>query len=229
MNTWGFVNSFGVFQTYYATALHRPPSDISWIGSVQIFLLFFIGTLTGRATDAGYFRPILLVGSAFQVIGIFTSAQATQYWQLFLSQGICMGLGNGCLFCPTMAVLSTYFSKKRMFAMGVAACGSVTGGLAFPSMARELLPSIGFAWTVRSIGFIQLAGLVVVNCFLRTRIPPRRTGPLVDWVAFKELEYTFYAVGVFLVSFPIPACPIALRRGEGEELETGIGLTCCLL
>ncbi|KAH8903755.1 MFS general substrate transporter [Coniochaeta sp. PMI_546] len=198
MNTWGFINTFGVFQAYYATALSRPPSDISWIGSIQIFLLFFIGTLTGRITDAGYFRPILLLGSVFQVIGIFTSAQATQYWQLFLSQGICMGLGNGCLFCPTMAVLSTYFAKKRMFAIGVAACGAATGGLVFPSMARELLPSVGFAWTMRAIGFIQLASLVVANSVLRPRIPPRRTGALVDWIAFKELEYTFYAVGTFL-------------------------------
>lgn len=199
MNTWGFINTFGVFQTYYVTALGRPPSDISWIGSIQIFLLFFIGTLTGRVTDAGYFRPVLLLGSAFQVVGIFTSAQATQYWQLFLSQGICMGIGNGCLFCPTMAVLSTYFARKRMFAIGVAACGAATGGLVFPSMARELLPGVGFAWTMRAIGFIQLASLVVANAVLRTRIPPRRTGALVDWAAFKELEYTFYAVGSFLV------------------------------
>lgn len=200
MNTWGFINSFGVFQTYYVTALARPPSDISWIGSVQIFLLFFIGTLTGRATDAGYFRPLVLLGSAFQIVGIFTTAQATQYWQLFLSQGICMGLGNGCLFCPTMAVLSTYFDKRKMFAMGVAACGSGVGGLVYPSMVRQLLPSIGFAWTIRAIGFSQLTSLAVVISFLRTRIPPRRTGALVDWAAFKELEYTFYAAGTFLVS-----------------------------
>lgn len=200
MNTWGFINTFGVFQTYYATALSRPPSDISWIGSVQIFLLFFIGTLTGRLTDAGYFRQVLLLGSIFQIIGIFTSAQATQYWQLFLSQGICLGLGNGCLFCPTMAVLSTYFHKKKMLAIGVAACGAATGGLVFPSMARELLPGVGFAWTMRAIGFIQLAVLVVANACLRTRIPPRRTGAMVEWGAFKELEYTFFAVGAFLVS-----------------------------
>jgi hypothetical protein len=59
MNTWGFINSFGVFQAYYVTALDRPPSDISWVGSVQVFLLFFIGTFTGRLTDAGYFRFVL--------------------------------------------------------------------------------------------------------------------------------------------------------------------------
>lgn len=202
MNTWGFINSFGVFQAYYATALSRPPSDISWIGSVQIFLLFFIGTFTGRATDAGYFRALLLLGSSFQVIGIFTTAQATQYWQLFLSQGICMGLGNGCLFCPTMAVLSTYFDKKKMFAMGVAATGGGLGGIVFPAMAKQLLPSIGFPWTVRAIGFIQAAGQVAANVFMRPRIPPRRSGALVEWAAFKELEYAFFAVGIFLVSHP---------------------------
>ena len=59
----GFINSFGVFQTYYVTALSRPPSDIAWIGSIQVFLLFFIGTFTGRLTDAGYFRQVFLVGS----------------------------------------------------------------------------------------------------------------------------------------------------------------------
>lgn len=53
MNTWGYINSFGVFQTYYATELGLPPATISWIGSIQVFLLFFIGTFTGRITDAG--------------------------------------------------------------------------------------------------------------------------------------------------------------------------------
>src|SRR6266516_1651855 len=45
-STWGYISSFGVFQTYYVTALHRAPSDISWIGSLQTFLLFFIGAFS---------------------------------------------------------------------------------------------------------------------------------------------------------------------------------------
>lgn len=52
------MNSFGVFQTYYVNSLGKSPSDISWIGSIQVFLVFFIGTFTGRLTDAGYFRPV---------------------------------------------------------------------------------------------------------------------------------------------------------------------------
>ncbi|KAI1082591.1 MFS general substrate transporter [Whalleya microplaca] len=197
MNTWGFINSFGVFQAYYTTLLNRPPSDISWIGSIQVFLTFFIGTFTGRMTDAGFFRPVLLCGTAFMTLGIFTTSAATQYWQLILSQGICMGIANGCMFCPAISTVSTYFSKKRSLAIGITACGSVTGGLVFPAMARQLLPTVGFGWAVRCIGFVQLATLLFANAFMKSRLPPRRTGSLVEWGAFKELEYTFYATGMF--------------------------------
>ena len=91
LNTWGYINSFGVFQTYYVTALSHSLSDVSWIGSVQIFLLFFIGSFSGRATDAGYFRAALLSGTVLMLLGVFMSSLTTQYWQLFLAQGICVG------------------------------------------------------------------------------------------------------------------------------------------
>ncbi|KAH8199088.1 hypothetical protein TruAng_006724 [Truncatella angustata] len=196
-NTWGFINSFGVFQAYYVTLLGRPPSDVSWIGSLQIFLTFFIGTFTGRVTDAGFFRPVMLLGTFFVALGIMTTSIATQYWQFVLSQGICMGLGNGCLFCPTISTVSTYFDKKRSFAIGITAAGSVTGGLIFPAMARQLLPSVGFGWAVRAIGFVQVGTLLFSNFLMKSRLPPRRTGSLVEWGAFKEPEYVFYAVGMF--------------------------------
>ncbi|KAI1458557.1 MFS general substrate transporter [Annulohypoxylon moriforme] len=197
MNTWGFINSFGVFQTYYVSALGRSQSDISWIGSIQVFLTFFIGTFAGRMTDAGFFRPVLIAGTAFMTLGIFTTSAATQYWHLILSQGICMGLGSGLIFCPAISTVSTYFSKKRSLAIGIAACGSVSGGLIFPAMARQLLPAVGFGWAVRAIGFVQLGTLSFSIAFMKSRLPPRRAGSLVEWPAFRELEYTFYALGMY--------------------------------
>ncbi|MCJ1399255.1 hypothetical protein MMC11_002457 [Xylographa trunciseda] len=47
--TWGCVASFGVYQLYYTETLLLPPSQISWTGSVQIFLIFFfLRTRRGR-------------------------------------------------------------------------------------------------------------------------------------------------------------------------------------
>ncbi|KAI9840225.1 MAG: hypothetical protein M1838_004174 [Thelocarpon superellum] len=195
---WGFINSYGVFQTYYVSALGHQPSDISWIGSVQIFLLFFIGTFSGRMTDAGYFRIIFGVGTFLLVLGVFLTSFCTKYWQVFLAQGVCTGLGNGLMFTPAVTVVSTYFLKKRSLAISITACGTATGGLVFPAMARQLLPRIGFPWTVRALGFVILGVSVVTNTLIRPRVRARKTGPMVEWAAFGELPYLLFAIGMFL-------------------------------
>jgi MFS family permease len=122
-----------------------------------------------------------------------------QYWHLFLAQGICVGLGNGCLFCPALSVVSTYFSKRKMFAIGICACGSATGGLIFPAIFQQLIPRIGFAWTMRVLGFVVMACLTICNLLARTRVPPRRTGPILELAAFTEMPYTLFVSGMFLV------------------------------
>jgi hypothetical protein len=149
MNTWGFVNSFGAFQTYYTTILPGiPPSTISWIGSVQAFLMFFLGAFSGRALDAGFFVPTVAVGIVFQLVGIFAMSFAKKYWQLFLTQGILTGIGGGIFFCPAMGLLSTYFKERRGLALGLATTGNSMGGIVYPVIVRQLLPKIGFGWTV---------------------------------------------------------------------------------
>lgn len=211
MNTWGFVNSFGVFQAYYTDLLSRTPSDISWIGSVQVSLTFFLSTFTGRLSDAGYFHHLIVSGAAMLVVGAFTTSACTQYWQLLLAQGFCTGIGSGLIFCPTMAVVTTYFDKNRALALGFVSCGASVGGLIYPAMARNLLPKLGLSWTYRIMGFVQLATILVPLALAKPRMPPRKSGPLVDLASFKELDYTFWITGFFFVSPSRPskyACQI---------------------
>ncbi|KAH6629200.1 MFS monocarboxylate transporter-like protein [Boeremia exigua] len=195
--TFGFFTSFGVYQTYYENTLGIKPSTISWIGSIQVFFLFGIGAFSGRATDAGLFRPVYIAGTVFQLVGVFTMAESTKLWQLFLSQGVCLGIANGLQFCPSMALVSTYFVKRRAFALGFTALGSCTGGVVFPIVVQQCLPKFGFPWTIRIIGFIMLVLNIVTISLFRTRLPPRRTGPIVDWASFKEAPYTLYCAGMF--------------------------------
>ncbi|KAK3371065.1 major facilitator superfamily domain-containing protein [Lasiosphaeria ovina] len=198
-NSWGYLNSFGLFQAYYATTLSATPSAISWIGSVQILLNFLVGCVSGRALDAGHLRATLALGMLLQLVGIFTSSVATQYWHLLLAQGICKGLGDGLMFCPAVAVVPTYFTTKRAAAMAIAAAGTATGGLVFPIIAQQLQPRIGFAWTVRVMGFVVVFNSVLILLLARARLPPRKAGPLLEWRAFKERGYTLFCVGMFLV------------------------------
>ncbi|KAF2822560.1 MFS general substrate transporter [Ophiobolus disseminans] len=195
--TFGFFTSFGVYQTYYENTLGIAPSTISWIGSIQVFLLFGIGTFTGRATDAGLFRPVYIAGAVFQLVGIFTMAESTKLWHLFLSQAVCLGIANGLQFCPSMALVSTYFAKRRAFALGITALGSCTGGVVFPIIVQQCLPRFGFPWTIRIIGFIMLLLNIITIALFRTRLPPRKAGPLVDWESFKEAPYSLYCAAMF--------------------------------
>ncbi|KAL1611322.1 hypothetical protein SLS59_000040 [Nothophoma quercina] len=91
INIWGFTLSYGAFQAYYKSDLlsSASPSAISWIGTVQAWLLIFFGVLSGPLFDLGYFRVMLMAGNFLVVFGIMMLSLSTQYWQVFLSQGIC--------------------------------------------------------------------------------------------------------------------------------------------
>lgn len=125
--TWGYVNSFGSFQAYYTSVLPEPPSTISWIGSIQVFLTFFIGAFSGRLLDAGLFVPTLFVGGVLQLLGIFMMSLSTKWYQLLLSQGVLTGIGGGIFFCPSMGLIATYFSGRRALAVGIVTTGNSVG------------------------------------------------------------------------------------------------------
>ncbi|CAH0046662.1 unnamed protein product [Clonostachys solani] len=199
--SWGWVNSFGGFQAYYIDELPESPSTISWIGSVQAWLTFSTGAFSGRLLDAGFFTPALLVGAVLQLVGIFLTSISTKYWQLLLTQGILTGFGGGILFTPSVGLVLTYFSSRRAIALGIITTGNSIGGLAYPILVRGLLPRLGFAWTMRLIGFVHMVGFALVACLMRSRLPPRKAGPIIDWVAFKESVFLSYNAGLFFFNW----------------------------
>ncbi|KAH6955983.1 major facilitator superfamily domain-containing protein [Ilyonectria sp. MPI-CAGE-AT-0026] len=185
-NSWGYLISFGIFQPYYEDQFSLPPSTVSWIGSLEVCLIFFIGTFSGRAFDAGYYRTALAVGLFLQILGIFMTSIASAYWQVLLAQGICQGLGNGIIFAPTIANMTTYFTRKKTIAISAAAGGAATGGI-------QLLPKIGFRWTVRVMGLVVTVASMIIMIIAKTRMKARKAGPLVEWAAFKEPAYVLFA------------------------------------
>jgi predicted MFS family arabinose efflux permease len=80
------------------------------------------------------------------------------------------------------------------------ASGSATGGLVYPTIARQLLPKIGFPWTVRVMAFMMLAMGICYCSLLKPRLPPRKSGPVLELNAFRELPYSMFLIGVFLIA-----------------------------
>ncbi|KAF2734653.1 MFS general substrate transporter [Polyplosphaeria fusca] len=200
-NTWGLISSFGVFQTHYTSTLGMNPSAVSWIGSIQMAGHFFLGMLSGRALDAGLFRWVMVPGVVLAALGMFVTSLCGEYWQFLLAQGVLTGVGCGLQFTPAMSLVTTYFHRNRSLAVAIVASGSATGGLVYPTLARQLLPRIGLAWTIRTMAFIMLGVGACYTALLRPRLPPRKSGPLLEVAAFREPAYALYCAGIFFVAW----------------------------
>lgn len=225
-NSWGIINTFGSYQTFYETELltSSTPSAISWIGSLQAFLLMLVGALTGPVYDAGYFRELLIGGSFLVVFGQMMLSLCKAYWQVLLAQAFCIGVGTGALFVPGVAILSTYFTTKIASATGIAASGSSLGGVIYPVVFHKLQSQIGFGWTTRVIGFIILATLFVPNTVMKVRVLPAQRRALLDLPAFKEIPYTLFVAGAFIgfMGLYMPFFYIQLYAIQGGITDTNL-------
>lgn len=211
-NTWGILNTFGIYQTYYESGalFNETSSNISWIGAIQAYMVLFVGFLSGPIFDRGYFRTLLLIGSFLVVFGHMMLSLCSSFWQVLLSQGFCVGIGAGCLFVPCVAILPAYWSTKLGLAVGLAAAGSSMGGVIYPIVFYKLIDQVGFGWSTRIIGFIALATLIIPNVVMKMRFKPPKARALVDMTAFTDGPYILCVlaamigfIGLYVIFFYI--------------------------
>ncbi|KAJ7104536.1 major facilitator superfamily domain-containing protein [Mycena crocata] len=194
-STFGLSNAWGVFQAYYQETLLKDssPSEIAWIGSVQFSMIFIPALVSGHAFDRGHLKVPFALASAVVIAATFLLAECTKYWHFLLCQGFAIGISSGILFGPISPVIGHWFKERRGLAMGFQAMGSSVGGTLFPIVARNLIPRVGFPWTIRIIGFILIVSLGISNLTVRRRLPPKHVpGGLFNLRAFKDPAYAVY-------------------------------------
>lgn len=197
----GLTNSFGVFQSYYATHLLRTstPDAIAWIGSLSSFLQFAFGALAGPLFDRYGAEWIIRPAAVAYVLSVFLLSLCTQYWH-FMLQTVLAGLSMAMMQFPAFAAVAQYFDRKRGAALGLVLAGSSVGGVVFPIALSRMLNGedpLSFGWTVRIMGFVVLP-LMVFSCLaIRGRLPPRKTEFFILG-AFKEARFLGLAAAMFL-------------------------------
>ncbi|OZJ03099.1 hypothetical protein BZG36_03361 [Bifiguratus adelaidae] len=198
----GLTNAWGVFQTYYEEKLltQYDPSTIAWIGSFQLFGMFAGAGLAGPVFDRHGARHLMMWSSLAYIIGIMLSSISTEYYQLFLTQGLIQGFAGGALFGTGMVATNHWFREKRGIATGIVAAGSSLGGVVWPIALNAMLngSTFGFGWTVRIVGFIDL-GLLIVCCILvKGRLPRRDKIYFYDRDLFRNRVFLTYIAALFL-------------------------------
>ena len=117
--TFGYLNGFGVYQSYYETTLLRSstPSAISWIGSISTALLFLGNLIGGPLLDRFGPRPLIgFLCIAYTVACMLTSL-CKEYYQVLLAQGVAFGLAASFGFAVPLACVMLHFKEKKAIAM----------------------------------------------------------------------------------------------------------------
>ncbi|GKZ80356.1 hypothetical protein AnigIFM56816_004576 [Aspergillus niger] len=227
VNSWGLISCYGAFQEFYQTVLlpDESPSTISWIGSIQATLIVMVGMVTGPLVDSGYLRPLIVSGSFLVVFGMMMLSLATEYYQVLLAQGFCVGIGGGITYIPAMVVISSHFTTKRPIAIGCASIGSSVGSVIFPILFRQVQPIINFAWSVRCIAFINLF-LVLITCAILCRRPGKktRTRSLIELKALTHLPFMLLSLSMtcVMLAYYVPIFYIATYARSALNTPTSL-------
>lgn len=215
--SFGFQNAFGVFQTYYSNETEGGPlasaSAISWIGSFQVFITFAAGLVASASLDRVPAQVVVVVGALLHTLSCMLLSISTNYWSVFLTQGLLQGLGIGTLFAPALACTSHFFDRRRGLALGIVASGSSLGGIMWPIVLDRLIHrGPGFGWALRICGFIILGVSIAAVPFVRKRLPPtRKKDSFLDWSALRHRGYMlllsaqfFVYLGLFFIYYYLP-------------------------
>lgn len=148
------------------------PSKISWIGSLQLWIFFFSGGFIGRVFDSYGPRGLMLGGAVCYALSMVATAFSTHYTHYMLSQGLFFGLSVGLLFYPSLASVSTHFTKYRATALGIVAAGSSVGGVVYPIILQRIFISHGFRIGVLVSGLASAVACVVSALTVTTASKP---------------------------------------------------------
>ncbi|CZT21690.1 related to monocarboxylate transporter 2 [Ramularia collo-cygni] len=161
--SFGWVNCIALFQAYYERNQLKgySSSEVSWITSTEFFFMLSMSPLSGYLFDSYGPRLPIFLGGILHVFGLMMASLSSEYYQFMLSQSICSGIGTSLIFTPAMTAPMTYFKKRRALAGGLTVAGSSLGGVIFPLMVNNLLPQVGFGWTMRICAFLILALWIV--------------------------------------------------------------------
>ncbi len=94
--------------------------------------------------------------------------------------------------------------RKCATATGLAATGGSVGGVIFPLMLQSLFPKVGWAWSIRILGFIMLLLCILTNLLVRRRLPPKPGGSV--WPDFRIFmdgtgAFALTTAGVFFLEW----------------------------
>lgn len=147
-------------------------------GSKVVSLLtgfyYLSGPLASSLVAVFGVRKVCMAGGILTASSFVACSALDQAWQFYLMFGIVGGIGFGCMYLPSIVVISSYFEKKRSFATGIAVCGSGIGTTLFSKLNVSVMSLLGNS----APNFMfYLAGIVAFGSICALAFRPLKPSP----------------------------------------------------
>ena len=121
-----------------------------------------------------------------------------------LTFGVLCGASTSLIFSPSVAAIGHWFKERRGLAVGVGTTGGALGGIFWPLVMQYLIPQIGWAWTMRTLGFIYALLLSIGSFLCRTRLQPDHgASAKPDFTILSNIPYAFTVLGIYLLEWAL--------------------------
>ncbi|XP_072305002.1 monocarboxylate transporter 1-like [Eucyclogobius newberryi] len=179
--SYAFPKSITVFFKDIEVIFNATPSQVSWISSIMLAVMYAGGPISSILVNRFGSRPIMMVGGCLAGSGLVAASFCNTVEQLYFFIGVIGGLGLAFNLNPALTMIGKYFYKRRPIANGIAMAGS-------PVFLSTLAPLN--TWLYDAFGwrgsFLILGGLLLNCCVAGSLMRPIGPKPLPPAAASKD-------------------------------------------
>ncbi|XP_018430771.1 PREDICTED: monocarboxylate transporter 13-like, partial [Nanorana parkeri] len=170
-------------------------------------------------------RRVVILGGILSSLGMLLASFSTGLYQLYLSIGVVSGLGWALIFSPSMAAVTSHFSRRRTLATGFVLTGCGVFSFALTPLLQFLVET--FSWRGAML-LLSAVTLHSVPCGALLR--PLSSGPpqpqrsfLWGWELLRDWSFMRYCLAITLINaaYFVPYLHLVAHmrlRGVGERL-----------
>ncbi|XP_008317233.1 monocarboxylate transporter 1-like [Cynoglossus semilaevis] len=165
--SYAFPKSITVFFKDIEVIFDSTPSQVSWISSIMLAVMYAGGPISSILVNRFGSRPIIIAGGCLAGSGLVAASFCNTVQQLYFFIGVVGGLGLAFNLNPALTMIGKYFYKRRPIANGIAMAGS-------PVFLSTLAPLN--SWLYDRFGwrgsFLILGGLLLNCCVAGSLMRP---------------------------------------------------------
>ncbi|CAO3595497.1 unnamed protein product [Absidia cylindrospora] len=205
--TQGYGYSWGVYLDYYNKNVYPGElTKLTWIGSLWFGLTNITGPVYVYLIGKMGYRWMTGIACVLSCFAMMMASITTAVWQLYITQGVLSGIASSLVWFPCISAPQQWFSSKRGLAVGIAISGSGIGGLAISNIVQAAIESVGWRWSLRILGFIQLVLMFIAFLTVKPLNPLPKDVPIFDISTFKNRKFwvlfCIHFIGNFALYIP---------------------------